>query len=195
MSCTLRFNRIFQSIFRPKSNSRIAKTWCSEPLALQVLDLKNFRWFCSGNDGPSIPHKSARMSGPKIYQKPTSIEVMLIYNERVTKTTLEKAEKLAKSKDLRLVKIVDYDVKSQKPMYKLMTNLAYLDEEVRNKAKKAKQKLSEFKEEKLITLSTKSGQHDIDSKIRNICKLLKRKHLVRVVIAQENNSERLVSFI
>lgn len=164
-------------------------------MSIQDLDSRNFRWFCSGEDGSSIPHKSARMTGPKVYQKPTSIEVTLIYNEKVTKTTLEKAEKLAKSKSLKLVKIVDYDVKSQKPMYKLMTNLAYLDEEVKNKAKKAKQKLSEFKEEKLITMSTKSGQHDIESKTRNICKLLKRKHLVRLVIAQENNPERLVSFI
>lgn len=138
---------------------------------------------------------NAPQTKPKKQNPLTSPEITLVSGDEVCKISLVEAEKLSKRRKLKLVRVLDYDTKTERPLYKLMSTLEYFEEEKRSKSKKAKERSTLVKEEKLLTLSTKSGEHDVETRLKQGIKLLKKRHLVRFVVAHEGNPSKVVSIM
>lgn len=130
-----------------------------------------------------VPKKSKRPIVPKI--------TLLSGQDDISVTTLEEAQKLAKRRDLKLVKIIDIDTKTQRPVYKLMTATEYNAEEV--KQKKEKQKSTAFKGEKLLMLGANITEHDLQTQIKKIQKWIQKDIEVRIVINDSSGGEKAVS--
>ncbi|XP_058789294.1 uncharacterized protein LOC131663147 [Phymastichus coffea] len=159
------------------------------------------KYFCMDKKSgtPGKPGDPKTLEQAKKKKGITSPQITLISsNDEVSTMSLEQAEKLSKRRDLKLVKIVDFDTKTEKPVYKLMTALEFFQEDFKMKEKKRKQKQMSVKESKLFTISSKIGDNDLESKIRYMFKLLKKKHEVRVFIACDGNpirAEEICKFI
>lgn len=130
---------------------------------------------------------------PKKPKRPIVPRITLLSgNDDITVTTLEEAQKLSKRRDLKLVKIVDLDTKTQRPVYKLMTPTEYHAEDV--KSKKEKQKNTAFKGEKVVMLTSAIQEHDLQTHIKKISKWLSKEYEVRVIISSTGgNTSRFVS--
>jgi translation initiation factor IF-3 len=101
---------------------------------------------------------------------------------------LSDAEKLAKRRDLKLVRIVDLDTKTQRPIYQLMTGAQYYTEDKKLRKEKSTKKGSGFKGDKLLTLSHRISPHDLSSKLKNVTKWLSKSYEVRVVINGDSDN-------
>lgn len=117
-------------------------------------------------------------------KKKTSIipKITLFQGNDISVTTLEEAQKLSKRRDLKLVKIVDLDAKTQRPVYKLMTASEYNKEDVKQREEKKKSKEGALKGEKLLLINSKIEKHDLDVNIKKIVKWIGKLYEVRVVI-------------
>ncbi|XP_059060173.1 uncharacterized protein LOC131853329 [Achroia grisella] len=119
----------------------------------------------------------------------------------VSITDFKNAESLSLRRDLKLVKVQDIDSKTRRPIYRLMTNADYHSEDLeRRKEKQEARQKNVVKQAKLLSLSTKIGDHDLMTGVKKMIKLLEKQHEVKVVISGEdertsNNSERLYSVI
>lgn len=102
-------------------------------------------------------------------------------NNDITITTLEDAQKLATRRNLKLVKIVDFDTKTERPVYKLMTAAQYAAEDI--KQKKEKKSGSPYKGEKVLMLSSVITDHDLQTQIKKIEKWIGKEYEVRVAIS------------
>ena len=144
---------------------------------------------------PKAPNNQTNPNAPEQTKKRkplTSPKITLISpEEEVITITLENAEKLANRRNLKLVKIVDFDTKSERPLYKLMTTQKYFEEDSMIKNRKNKEK-DLRKDEKFYNLSSKICEHDLDFKLANIIKSLTKKHDVRIIISQDGNPEKAV---
>ncbi|XP_034937067.1 uncharacterized protein mIF3 [Chelonus insularis] len=124
-------------------------------------------------------------------KKPFIPRITLLFdNNDLTVTTLEQAEKLANRRNMKLIKIVDFDVKTERPIYKLMSIKDFIKEDNLSKAAAKVQKERSLKEDKTITLSSRIANHDLEVKIKSMHKMLKRKHGIRVIISIDNNHEK-----
>lgn len=122
--------------------------------------------------------------------------ITLISGEEVKITTLEEAQRISKRRDLKLVKIIDLDAKTQRPVYKLMTGSEYHAEDLKQRENKKKERENaSIKGEKVLILSSSIQQHDIDVNVKKISKWLKKCYEVKVVInGDAGNMEKAVSF-
>lgn len=124
---------------------------------------------------------------------------LLDTNKNMTVCTMEEAEKLALGRHLRLVKIVDLDARSKRPIYRLMTEAQYLEEELeeKKKLKKEKNKNSTLKGEKILILSCRINEHDLEMKIKRAAKWIKKKFEVRISISGHENdlTEQVRNFL
>ncbi|XP_042209840.1 translation initiation factor IF-3, mitochondrial-like isoform X2 [Homarus americanus] len=106
---------------------------------------------------------------------------MMFTYEKVSSVSLTQAERMAKRRDLKLVKVEDPSLKSQdKQVYKLMTGKQYFEEEV--KAKKSSKSSPSSKGEKILTMSGKIAAHDLKPKLQSIHKWLDKGHQIRVTV-------------
>lgn len=115
----------------------------------------------------------------------------------ITVTTLEEAQRIAKRRDLKLVKLLDLDTKSERPVFKLMTGAEYFAEDIKQREKrKLDRQKSQLKGEKVVILSQKISDHDLQTNINKITKWLKKRYEVRMVInTTGDNKSRAVSKI
>ncbi|VVC89151.1 uncharacterized protein LOC126970603 [Leptidea sinapis] len=105
-------------------------------------------------------------------------------------TDLKSAQSLSVRRDLKLVKIQDEDSKTRRPVYKLMTNAEYHQEELlRRKQKQEEKQNSAIKGQKLVTLSSRIAVHDLMTNIKKIEKLLAKHYEVKVVVTGEDNEK------
>ncbi|KAF2898040.1 hypothetical protein ILUMI_08136 [Ignelater luminosus] len=127
--------------------------------------------------------KSKRQPIPKI--------TLISSDDNISITTLEEAQQLSKRRDLKLVKIVDLDTKTQRPVYKLMTGAEYHSEEIKQREQKKKEKQSNagaLKGEKLLMLNSGISKHDLETNIKKILKWILKRYEVRVVISGDVSS-------
>lgn len=102
-------------------------------------------------------------------------------------TDLKNAQNISLRRDLKLVKIQDIDSKTRRPVYKLMTNSEYHAEELsKRKEKQMARQNASIKGEKLLTLSSRIGEHDLMTGIKKMMKLVEKQYEVKVVIAGED---------
>lgn len=133
-----------------------------------------------GND-KKIPDKDA---DEKKRKKQTPRITLISEGDKVEISTLEEAQKLASRRNLKLVKIVDLDTKTQRAIYKLMTGHEYLAEELKQREQK-KAKRGGIKGEKLLTVSTRIASHDLQSKANLVVKWVQKNYEVRVIISRD----------
>ncbi|XP_046394017.1 translation initiation factor IF-3 [Ischnura elegans] len=131
--------------------------------------------------GPTKTEDTAKGSNAK---KDTSPKITLVSpDDKVSVVSLEEGHNIAKRRNLRLVKMVEYDTKTQRPVYRMMSVSEYNLEHKKDKASKAKT----HKREKHITFSSRISDHDMQSKVKMIDKWLAKDHEVRVIIAGDSN--------
>ncbi|CAG9563090.1 unnamed protein product [Danaus chrysippus] len=141
-------------------------------------------------DGKDVPKK-------KIFEN----RITLIGSDNsITITDLKNAQNLSTRRDLKLVKIQDEDSKTRRPVYKLMTNAEYHEEELSARIeKKAAKENKLIKGNKLITLSSRIAEHDVMTNVKKMMKLLEKSYEVRVVVSgdetQPEKAERIYSII
>lgn len=121
---------------------------------------------------------------------------LLSSDESINITTLIEAEKIAKRRDLKLVKIVDVDTKTQRPVYKLMTGAEYHAEDLKQRELHKKERQNTFiKGEKVLLINSKISQHDLETQIKKSLKWIEKSYEVRIVISSSSqNMESAVSF-
>lgn len=121
-------------------------------------------------------------------------KITLVQGDIVSITTLEEAQKLSKRRDLKLVKIVDEDTKTQRPIYKLMTANEYHAEDLKQREQKKKSKEGAIKGEKLIIFNYNIAKHDVETNMKKILKWVEKLYEVRVVInGDASNMQKAVS--
>lgn len=122
----------------------------------------------------------------------TSPQVTLLSGDsRIEVVTLDQAKKIAERRQLKLVNIIDFDTKSRRPVYKLMTGAEYLAAELKQREEKKAARLEpQIKGEKLLTIASKISVHDLEMKINKTCKWIEKLNEVRVVITGDSGDTK-----
>lgn len=118
-------------------------------------------------------------------KKKTSIipKITLLDGNAVSITTLDEAQKISKRRDLKLVKIVDVDTKTQRAIYKLMTGSEYHQEDLKQRERRKAERQNNFlKGEKVLMLSSSIAKHDLEIDCKKITKWINKMYEVRVII-------------
>lgn len=181
-SCRLFFNHINllnyqihdRFLYRTVKNINKSSFHCSNCLLKTNFEASNEK--SSSASAMKKPEK-------KVKERLTYI-TLVEGNDYLTVTTLEDATKLAQRRNLKLVKIKDYDTKTERCTYQLMSPGEYLKEEKKSKNLVAKTK-SNLKGSKLVSMSSKIEDNDLNSKIKNMIKWLGKQYEVRIVISDE----------
>ncbi|KAK5643757.1 hypothetical protein RI129_007602 [Pyrocoelia pectoralis] len=102
---------------------------------------------------------------------------------------------MSKRRDLKLVKLVDLDNKTQRPVYKLMSGSEYHAEELKlRQNKKLDKPNNALKGEKLLMLNAHISKHDLEVHIKKILKWTSKRYEVRVIVSGDaNNTEKCES--
>lgn len=112
---------------------------------------------------------------------------LLDMHNNISVTTLSKVEKVALSQNLKVVRVVDSEIRSLRPVYKLMSESQYLNEELQEKKKlrenKEAMKSNSIKGDKLMALSVRINENDLTLKISKTLKWLNKQFEVRLVIS------------
>ncbi|XP_039483903.1 translation initiation factor IF-3 [Drosophila santomea] len=121
-------------------------------------------------------------------------------NQSMSITTLEEAQKLAKRRELHLLRLEQADAKTGRAMFKLVTAAEMLSDDA-EQSRSASEKVREKKTEKSLTIGARITEHDLSSRLKNIVKWLAKRHEVRILIqgnasgADESSAERIVKAI
>ncbi|CAH0561041.1 unnamed protein product [Brassicogethes aeneus] len=116
-------------------------------------------------------------------------KITLISGQEINITTVEEAQKLSKRRDLKLVKIVDMDTKTHRPVYKLMTGAEYHAEDLKQREEKKKDRMNaSIKGEKVMIMNQNIAQHDVEVNVKKIQKWLKKLYEVRIVINGDSSN-------
>ena len=130
----------------------------------------------------SAVQKSTATSSRKLKNDTGPVITLIGTDNSLSVVSFTEAEKLAKRRDLKLVKIIDVDTKTHRPIYQLMTASQYYNEDKKRRQEKTAQKESGYRGEKLLTLSHRITSHDLYSRLKNIRKWLSKTYEVRIVI-------------
>lgn len=177
------------------------------PTALQravhlIRRLDHFRPFSKGS---AIAILDANNDGTK-KQRPKTVPVpkitLMLPNDSSTVTILEEAQRLAKRRNLILIKVTELDSKTLRPVYKLTSSSDYVEGSIEEAVEvpedndKDKQKLKDIK---LLYISAKIAEHDLRVKLKNVVKLLNKNYRVKLAVTlddgQENKTRSIVTDI
>ncbi|ERL85114.1 translation initiation factor IF-3, mitochondrial [Dendroctonus ponderosae] len=135
-----------------------------------------------------LPDKPSATEAPKKKKTAPIPRITLLNGADISISTLEDAQKIAKRRDLKLIKLLDLDTKTDRPVYRLMTGAEYHHEDLKQReTKKAIKAKGAFKKEKLLIMSQNITEHDLQTNINKLLKWISRRYEVRIVI--NGNSE------
>uniref|UniRef100_A0A1B0FV17 Translation initiation factor-3 n=1 Tax=Lutzomyia longipalpis TaxID=7200 RepID=A0A1B0FV17_LUTLO len=104
-----------------------------------------------------------------------------------TIVTLEEAQKISKRREMKLIKVMNFDTKTQRPTYRLMTNAEFKEEQLKSHVGSDSDEKNERRDppkgEKLLQVNNKIGDHDLQARIKNVTKWLSKNNRVVVVIS------------
>lgn len=124
---------------------------------------------------------------PKTVRQP---KITLLGTEKdIFVVTIDVATKMCERRGLRLVKIIDLDTKTQRPVYKMMTSNQFLKEDTKTNQNKDEKNLNQLKGEKTALINCRIGRSDLESKVNNFRKWLIKLHEVRVTITGDTANE------
>ncbi|XP_022171660.1 uncharacterized protein LOC111034662 [Myzus persicae] len=107
----------------------------------------------------------------------------------VSVVTMDVASKMCERRGLKLVKIIDIDTKTQRPVYQMMTANQFLKEDHKSHQKKDEKNQNQLKGEKTVLINCRIGQSDLESKVNNIRKWLSKMHEVRVSVTGDTANQ------
>ncbi|CAH2062784.1 unnamed protein product, partial [Iphiclides podalirius] len=158
----------------------------------KIFALRNFRRLV---DFRSITTRITAEGKDVPKTKNTENRITLIGSDNsVSITDLKSAQSISLRRELKLVKIQDIDTKTRRPVYKLLTNAQYHEEELAKRKEKQVKKENELtKGQKLITLSTRIAENDLMTGVKKMIKLLEKQYEVKVVVsgAEEDSTQSL----
>lgn len=143
-----------------------------------------------------LPSPPAAAGAPKKKKTAPIPRITLLSGTDITISTLEEAQKIAKRRDLKLVKILDLDTKTDRPVYRLMTGAEYHQEDLKQReVKNAIRSKGAFKGEKVLIMGQNISEHDLQTNINKVLKWINRRYEVRIVINgnSENNTKAVSS--
>lgn len=124
---------------------------------------------------------------PKTVRQP---KITLLGPEKdVSIVTIDVASKMCERRGLKLIKIIDIDNKTQRPVYQMMTTNQFLKEDHKNFQKKEETNINKLKGEKTALINCRIGQSDLESKVNNFRKWLGKMHEVRVTVTGDTANE------
>ncbi|XP_014288058.1 translation initiation factor IF-3, mitochondrial [Halyomorpha halys] len=124
---------------------------------------------------------SSDKPNPKKGNKP--VYITLIGTDGIPTTSiLESAIKLSKRRNLKLIKVSDYDSIRQSPVYKLLSGAEVLKDDLEGRKNK-KKSVTGFKGEKILSIADNISLHDLESKCKNILKWLEKNYEVKITIS------------
>ncbi|XP_063927725.1 translation initiation factor IF-3, mitochondrial [Zophobas morio] len=125
----------------------------------------------------------------KTKKTPIAQKITLVSQAAVDVITLQEAENLSKRRDMKLVKIVDADAKTERPVYKLMTGAEYHAEDLKQRERnKLERQQRSTKGEKVLLLNTRITPHDLMIHLRKALKWIRKTYEVRVIISGGGSS-------
>jgi len=107
----------------------------------------------------------------------------------ISVVTMDDATKICERRGLKLVKVIDIDTKTQRPVYKMMTANQFLKEDSKINLKKEEKVNNKLKGEKTALINSRIGQSDLESKVNNFRKWLSKMYEVRVTITGDTANE------
>jgi translation initiation factor IF-3 len=107
----------------------------------------------------------------------------------ISVVTMDVATKMCERRGLKLVKIIDIDTKTHRPVYQMMTANQFLKEDSKNHQNKDEKIPKKSKSVKTSLINCRIGQADLESKVNNFCKWLNKMHEVRVTITGDTANE------
>lgn len=149
------------------------------------------RSFCSDIDPKDISKVAVKKERTKTVEIP-KITLLDEEDRIISVTTMALAEKMATSKKSRLVQIVDKDARTVRPVFKLMSEAQYIEEDLklRKQNKEDRKKSSSFiKGEKMMIVTSKITTSDLDMKLRKVVKWLEKKYEVHILISGNAESQ------
>uniref|UniRef100_A0A1Q3FGZ0 Putative translation initiation factor-3 n=1 Tax=Culex tarsalis TaxID=7177 RepID=A0A1Q3FGZ0_CULTA len=150
-------------------------------------EVVSFAQLSSKSAKPPASDALAAPKKPKVAPKITLIAL----DQSLSIMNLDEAQRISKRRDLKLVKIIDLEMKTQRPVYKLMTSAEYLNEDLKRREEKKRTKAeATIKGDKLLTLSARITEHDLNSKIQNVVKWLRKSYEVRIVISGDGDKAK-----
>nr|CAD7199507.1 unnamed protein product [Timema douglasi] len=180
--CLRRGIKFLQTHFNKES--RISTMWVSNKSVVFSFEKSSLNRFYSAINTHSNATKSPDGVGAK---KRKEIEQMITLlgtdGDIVSVISLLEAQKLSKRRNLKLLKIVEYDSKSGRPTYQLMSGVKYFEEEKKQRELNASKKATGFKGDKLVALSSKISGNDLSSKLKKMSKWLEKNYEIRIVIS------------
>lgn len=126
-------------------------------------------------------YRSKTVKQPKITLLGTENDISVV--------TMDVASKMCERRGLKLVKIIDLDTKTQRPVYKMMTSNQFLKEDNKTNQNKNEKNLNQLKGEKTALINCRIGRGDLESKVNNFRKWLIKLHEVRVTITGDTANE------
>nr|XP_017002731.2 translation initiation factor IF-3 [Drosophila takahashii] len=167
----------------------------------QHLRPLSIHWNLAQNQKPAGGNQSAPKTRDTRSPKASAQKITLIQqNQSMSITTLEEAQKLAKRRELHLLRLEQTDAKTGRGMFKLVTAAEMLSDDA-DPSKSSSEKAKEKKSEKSLTIGARITEHDLSSRLKNIVKWLAKRHEVRILIqghasgSDESGSERIVKTI
>lgn len=103
--------------------------------------------------------------------------------------TMDVATKMSERRGLKLVKIIDIDTKTQRPVYQMMTTSQFAKGDRKSDQKKDEKNRSKLKTEKTALINCRIGEADLESKVNHFRKWLKKMHEVRVTVSGDSANE------
>lgn len=126
----------------------------------------------------SLGFETVNPTKPK---KPMKSYITLIsVDKNKSITTLEEAKKLSERRNLNLIKVLDLDSKSNRPVYQLMTQSEHIKQDI-VWSKSNKEQF--IKGHKLVSFSSNISENDLRTKLKMIKNWLSKKNEVRVIIS------------
>lgn len=129
----------------------------------------------------------AKKVKPKTVRQPKI--TLLGPDKDVSVVTMEEASKLCIRRGLKLIKIIDVDTKTQRPVYKMMTPNQFLNEDHKSNENKDTKNINKLKSEKTALINCRIGRNDLESKVNNFRKWLSKMHEVRVTVSGDTANE------
>lgn len=103
-------------------------------------------------------------------------------DESVTITGLEAAEKIAKRRNLKLIKMPHIGTRSDRDIYKLYNEADFVNEEQDTFSEKASESKT-MRSTKLFPIRSKINDHDLEIKISNINRLLEKNYRIKLLVS------------
>lgn len=149
------------------------------------------RSYCEAIDPVDAVKAAASKVRAKTPEAP-KITLLNTNNSVHSVTTVVEAERIAAGCNLKLVRIVDPEIRTSRPVFRLMTDAQFLEEEIRERGKQTERKPQSQapanKLTKLMMLSCQISDNDFETKMKKAMKWLEKSCEVRVVISGTSNN-------